>query len=131
MLGLKHFSTFYLHQNVSIHKTFYSSDTHSLRFVNYLADYQCTSKGETTNAVTPFVTTARSSIIVVLVEESYILPFKSGFIYKHSKTILKIEFQEFNSRFYISAVYRTFKSAWKNFYYFAMSSLCNKNFQAL
>lgn len=38
---------------------------------------------------------------------NYILLFKAGFICQHKKTVLEIEFQKFNSRLNIFAVYRS------------------------
>ena len=39
---------------------------------------------------------------------------KSGFVCQCTKTILKIEFQKFNLRLSIFAVYRNKRSAWNN-----------------
>ena len=38
---------------------------------------------------------------------NYILLFKVGFICRHKKTVLEIEFQKFNSRLNIFAVYQS------------------------
>ena len=51
------------------------------------------------------------------IEDNYITTFntlKSGSICQPKKTIMKIEFQTFNSRLNIFAVYQTQKSAWNN-----------------
>ena len=63
---MKHFSTIHFHYSIWIHKT-YGWEAPSLKFVNYLADYQWTSIGQTTNGGSLFITNDRKLIMTALV----------------------------------------------------------------